>query len=82
MSADKRPYAATLEVDTHRKVPSKAAMNDLADRWRLPRDQIDRVLEEWGADDLKAHLSKLTHDELRERTPVTVLVCAALDPTS
>lgn len=70
MSVDGHQYAATVQVDTHRKVPSKAAMNDLADRWRLPRDTIESVLESWTGDQLKAHLSALTHEELCCRDPV------------
>ncbi len=77
-SADGHQHAVTLEVSTHRKVPSKATMNDLADRWRLPRSEIDHVLEEWRADDLIAHLSGLTREELMDRTPVMAMECAAL----
>jgi hypothetical protein len=69
-SADGKRYAATVQVDTHRKVPSRAAINDLADRWRLPRDQIDGVLEDWAPERLTQHLSTLSHAELCSRDPV------------
>lgn len=58
-------------LDTHRKRPSIAAMNDLADRLRVPRDEIDSVLADWTSDRLRAHLSGLTKDELRSRAPVS-----------
>ena len=43
-SSDGQPVAVTVQVDTHRKRPSVAAMNDLADRLRLPRGEIDDIL--------------------------------------
>lgn len=69
-SADGRPHAVTVQVDTHRKVPSKAVFNDLADRLRVPRRQIDEVLGAWSQEQLQAHLSGLTHEQLRSKTPV------------
>lgn len=73
VSADGKPYAATVQVDTHRKVPTKAAINDVADRLRLPRSVIDDVLAEWTSTRLIEHLSSLTHDELCSRKPVKSL---------
>jgi hypothetical protein len=69
-SRDGTRYTVTLQVDTHRKCPSKAALNDLADRMRLPRAQIDTVLADWTAAQLLAHLGSLTIDELRSRAPI------------
>jgi hypothetical protein len=69
-SRDGTRYAVTLQVDTHRKVPSKAALNDLADRLRLPRAQIDTVLADWTRAQLLDHLGSLTIDELRSRAPI------------
>jgi hypothetical protein len=69
-SADGRAHAVTVQVDTHRKVPSKAIFNDLADRLRVPRRQIDDVLDTWSREQLRAHLSGLAHEQLRSRTPV------------
>ncbi len=60
----------TIQVDTHRKVPSKAVFNDLADRLRVPRQQIDEVLDSWTPEQLREHLSSLTHEQLRSRTPL------------
>jgi hypothetical protein len=69
-SRDGRRSAVTVQVDTHRKVPSKAAINDVADRLRVPRSQIDDVLDNWSAEQLAAHLASLTHEELRRRGPL------------
>jgi hypothetical protein len=68
-SSDAQQVAVTVQVDTHRKVPSAAAMNDLADRLRIPRDSIDDVLD-WTPDRLAKHLGSLTKAELRSRAPV------------
>jgi hypothetical protein len=57
-------------VDTHRKVPSKRVLNDLADRLRVPRQQIDEVLDGWSPEQLCEHLSSLTHEQLRSRAPL------------
>ena len=69
-SSDGAGYAVTLQVDTHRKRPSKAALNDLADRLRLSRTQIDVVLADWTRAQLLNHLGSLTIDQLRSRTPI------------
>lgn len=69
-SSDGQQVAVTVQVDTHRKVPSAAAMNDLADRIRVPRENIDDVLSDWTPKQLAAHLSSLTKAELRSRAPV------------
>ncbi len=69
-SSDGRPHAVTVQVDTHRKVPSKRVLNDLADRLRVPRQQIDEVLDGWTPEQLRKHLSSLTHEQLRSRTPL------------
>jgi hypothetical protein len=69
-SADGHAYAVTIQVDTHRKTPSKAVFNDLADRLRVPRGQVDEILDTWGPDQLRKHLSALTHEQLRARTPI------------
>ena len=50
-------------------MPSKAVVNYVADRLRVPRGQIDEVLEGWSAEQLRAHLSELTREELRSRAP-------------
>jgi hypothetical protein len=69
-SSDSERCALTLQVDTHRKVPSKAAINDVADRLRLPRSQIDEVLNDWTAEQLTGYLSGMTREELRSRGPI------------
>ncbi|MGA9315920.1 MAG: hypothetical protein WBV77_14980 [Solirubrobacteraceae bacterium] len=69
-SRDGTQYAVTLQVDTHRKNPSKAALNDLADRLRLSRAQVDTVLADWTSAQLLDHLGSLTIEELRSRAPI------------
>lgn len=75
-SHDDQRCALTVQVDTHRKVPSKAAINDVADRLRVPRDQIDEVLEDWTARQLVEYLSGLTHEQLSSRGPFVANVVA------
>lgn len=69
-SADGHAHAVTIQVDTHRRVPSKAVFNDLADRLRMPRQQIDEILNDWTSERLREHLSSLTREQLRSREPV------------
>jgi hypothetical protein len=69
-SRDAQRCAVTVQVDTHRKVPSKAAINDVADRLRVPRQQIDHVLKDWSAAQLAEYLSSLTREQLLSRIPV------------
>jgi hypothetical protein len=64
-SKDGHRCAVTLQVNDHRDRPSKAALNDLADRFRLAREQIAEVLESWSHNDLREHLSGLSADELK-----------------
>jgi hypothetical protein len=70
MSADGHPVAVTVQVDTHRKTPSAAAMNDLADRLRISRQGIDDALANWTPDELRKHLSVQTKVDLLSRAPV------------
>jgi hypothetical protein len=70
MSSDGHPVAVTVQVDTHRKRPSDAALNDLADRLRIPRGVIDSALESWRPEQLHAHLASKTKAELLNRAPV------------
>jgi hypothetical protein len=69
MSSDGHPVAVTVQVDTHRKTPSAAAMNDLADRLRIPRGDIDEALANWGPDELRKHLCMQTKVDLLSRAP-------------
>jgi hypothetical protein len=70
MSSDGHPVAVTVQVDTHRKRPSDAALNDLADRLRIPRGDIDSALESWRPEQLYSHLASKTKTELLSRDPV------------
>ncbi len=68
-SSDGHPMAVTVQVDTHRKRPSVAAINDVADRLRLPRGEIDYILANWTPADLHRHLGSLCKRELLNRQP-------------
>jgi hypothetical protein len=70
MSSDGQPVAVTIQVDTHRKRPSDAALNDLADRFRIARGDIDSALESWRPEQLHIHLASKTKAELLSRVPV------------
>lgn len=64
-SSDGRECAVTLQVSDHRPEASRAILNDIADRLRVDRDDIETVLATWTENDLARHLSTFTADELR-----------------
>lgn len=70
LSSDEQPVAVTIQVDTHRKTPSVAAMNDIADRLRINHDEIDHVLATWTPEELRQHLAAQTKAELLSRAPL------------
>jgi hypothetical protein len=70
LSSDGHNVAVTVQVDTHRKRPSDAALNDLADRLRITRGDIDSALESWRPEQLRAHLTSITKAELLNRAPL------------
>jgi hypothetical protein len=65
-SSDGKTCAVTVQVNDHRERPSKAALNDIADRLRVERKEIASVLDKWGEAELREHLGKLTAEELRQ----------------
>lgn len=69
-SSDGHPVAVTVQVDTHRKRPSVAAINDVADRLRIAREDIDGALADWSAQQLRSHLASQTKAQLLSRAPV------------
>jgi hypothetical protein len=70
LSSDRQPVAVTIQVDTHRKNPSVAAMNDIADRLRIQREDVDDVLANWTPEKLREHLGSQTKAELLSRAPL------------
>lgn len=52
-------------VSDHRREPSSATLNMVADRLRVPRDEILEVLGSWSAAKLRRHLRTRTAAELR-----------------
>lgn len=64
-SSDGAACAVTIQVNDHRNQPSKATLNDIADRLRVSRKEIGNVLASWNERTLSAHLSKCTAEELK-----------------
>lgn len=52
-------------ISEHRKEPSKATMNMVADRLRVRRSEVVDVLRDWSPRQLRAHLASKSADELR-----------------
>lgn len=64
-SSDGQQSAVTVQVNDHRDRPSKAALNDIAARFRLDRENLDEVLDSWSKDQLAEHLGQFTAKELK-----------------
>lgn len=64
-SSDGKTCAVTLQLSDHRPTASAAILNDIADRLRVSRDDIEDVLTNWSAEDLRRHLEQFTADQLR-----------------
>jgi len=64
---DGRDCSVTVQVSTHRSKGrvSGAILGDIAQRLRIPRDQIETVLNEWTSSALLEHLASHTSDELK-----------------
>lgn len=54
-----------LDVIHHRSDVSRANLNELADRLRVPRSDIDTILRDWRESDVRDHLSTFTAPELK-----------------
>lgn len=65
-SKDGKLCAITVQVNDHRERPSKAALKDIATRFRIDPKDIAEALDNWGQAELRQHLSKLSSDELRQ----------------
>lgn len=52
-------------ISEHRKEPSRATMNMVADRLRVDRRDIVGVLRDWSPRQLRAHLKSKSAGELR-----------------
>jgi hypothetical protein len=52
-------------ISEHRKEPSGATMNMVADRLRVDRSEVVDVLRGWSPRQLRAHLASKSADELR-----------------
>lgn len=55
----------TLQVNDHRREPSKACYSDIARRLRVDAAEVMTVLETWTEKELRAHLEKFTHEQLK-----------------
>lgn len=52
-------------ISEHRKEPSKATLNMVADRLRVDRSEVVDVLCDWSSRQLRDHLASKSADELR-----------------
>jgi hypothetical protein len=64
-SSDGHACTIRLDANKHRREPSAANLNDLADRLRVDRGEILAVLEGWSGDRLREHLARYTAAELK-----------------
>lgn len=65
-SCDGDRCAVTIQVNDHRDTPSRASLNDIADRLRIDRKEIATVLDSWDKAQLSEHLAKCTTERLRQ----------------
>jgi hypothetical protein len=66
VSRDGKQCAVAIgPISEHRKEPSKATLNMVADRLRIDRAELTSVLREWSADQLHGHLAGKSADELK-----------------
>lgn len=59
-SSDGHRCGVSVQVDTHPADARPYAVNQIADRWHVARDEILDVLEKWTPDQLIAHLEQFT----------------------
>lgn len=64
-SSDGVRCGVPVEVSTHRTHVTNGMLNNIADCWRIPHDEIEDVLENWTPEQLEEHLSQFTQEELR-----------------
>lgn len=64
-SSDSKRCAITVQVNDHRSRPSKASLNDVADRFRVSRKEIGTILDSWNDKDLRRHLASFSAEELK-----------------
>jgi hypothetical protein len=64
-SSDGVVVSVNLDANPHRTEASRANLNDLADRMRIERADIGKVLEGWSEATLRQHLAGFTGDELK-----------------
>jgi hypothetical protein len=57
-----------VQVDTHPKEARPYALNQIADRWHVDRDQVMSVLETWSPEQLIEHLSAFEKKQLMPPT--------------
>lgn len=67
-SSDGVECAVTLSANGHRREPSLAALNDIADRIHIDRKRILNVLADWREADLRRHLGTFTEAQLKPPT--------------
>ncbi|HZE06192.1 MAG TPA: hypothetical protein VE127_13265 [Solirubrobacteraceae bacterium] len=66
VSKDGKDCAVAIgPISEHRKEPSKATLNMVADRLRVDRQEIVPTLSDWSPDDLRKHLEGKSAKELR-----------------
>lgn len=66
VSKDAKQCAVVIgPISEHRKEPSKATVNMVADRLRIDRQEIGSALSQWSADDLRRHLESKSAAELK-----------------
>lgn len=63
-SADGQVTAVTAHVQHHRREPAKANLNDIAEEWRIDRDDLPTVLDDWTEPDLRKWLEQFTAEQL------------------
>jgi hypothetical protein len=64
VTADGHKHAVSVQVDTHPTDARPYAVNQVADAFKIDRDQIIDVLRNWPPGRLKAHLEQFNKADL------------------
>lgn len=69
ISSDGLKCGVPVMVSNHRPKGRvlDSVISNIADCWVIDRGKIETVLDDWSADDLRAHLGSCTRDQLKPK---------------
>ena len=64
-SSDGVACSVNVPLKLNRERPYKNTLNQIADIFRVEREQIEDVLKNWTREQLREHLGRFSHAELK-----------------